>query len=353
MSPYEDRYVDMKFVDKIAGYVTVTVDKEFQRWHLFCLAFGFVLLLLAPVVSSWVPFYYSSSMAVGVFLVIIILLFQLWSSVMSPYEDRYVDMKFVDKIAGYVTVTVDKEFQRWHLFCLAFGFVLLLLAPVVSSWVPFYYSSSMAVGVFLVIIILLFQTSNSTGLAISVWPGNLTCKMRFDLRLVLRLQFVAELDTFGYVVGTVWVRRGYKLGAAALGYWMVQKLVIAEDGSVDVGIAQFVKWAMRVIAATFIFQVAIVFITLDTPLAMGALASCLSICFLITFFKWSGPDSTITFGNSIYSANGNPWRGRGRANSSYDLLFILRGLVLTMILYDISNHWEGDEKSTRLLFNIP
>ncbi|THG17691.1 hypothetical protein TEA_026225 [Camellia sinensis var. sinensis] len=77
MSPYEDRYVDVKFVDKIAGYVTVTVDKEFQRWRLFCLAFGFVLLLLAPLVSSWVPFYYSSSMAVGVFLVIIILLFQL------------------------------------------------------------------------------------------------------------------------------------------------------------------------------------------------------------------------------------------------------------------------------------
>ncbi|GMP98282.1 hypothetical protein CsSME_00046233 [Camellia sinensis var. sinensis] len=82
---------------------------------------------------------------------------ELWSPVMSPYEDRYVDVKFVDKIAGYVTVTVDKEFQRWRLFCLAFGFVLLLLAPVVSSWVPFYCSSSMAVGVFLVIIILLFQ----------------------------------------------------------------------------------------------------------------------------------------------------------------------------------------------------
>ncbi|KAI7991428.1 hypothetical protein LOK49_LG12G02201 [Camellia lanceoleosa] len=166
---------------------------------------------------------------------------ELWSSVMSPYEDRYVDVKFVDKIAGYVTVIVDKEFQRWCLFCLAFGFVLLLLAPVV----PFYYSSSMAVGVFLVIIILLFQgmkllptgrknvfyltlygsvlgagsfllhhfsmlvnsilvsfglseemrnpTSNSTGLAISVWPCDLTCKMRFDLGLVVRLQFVAEL----------------------------------------------------------------------------------------------------------------------------------------------------------------
>ncbi|GMP98275.1 hypothetical protein CsSME_00046228 [Camellia sinensis var. sinensis] len=63
----------------------------------------------------------------------------------------------------------------------------------------------------------------------------------------------------------------------ALGYWMVWKFVIAEDESVDVGVAQFVKWAMRVIAATFIFQVAIVFMTLDTPLAMGALASCFSI----------------------------------------------------------------------------
>ncbi|CAL5435445.1 unnamed protein product [Camellia sinensis] len=177
---------------------------------------------------------------------------ELWSSVMSPYEDRYVDMKFVDKIASYVTVTVDKEFQRWHLFCLAFGFVLLLLAPVVSSWVPFYYSSSMAVGVFLVIIILLFQR-------------------------------------------------------AALGYWMVQKLVTAEDGSVDVGIAQFVKWAMRVIAATFIFQS-----TLDTPLAMGALASCLSICFLITFFKWSGPES------GMVASRGTLWNSPRRSSGWSD-----------------------------------
>ncbi|CAL5356850.1 unnamed protein product [Camellia sinensis] len=150
---------------------------------------------------------------------------------------------------------------RWRLFCLAFGFVLLLLAPVVSSWVPFYYSSSMAVGVFLVIIILLFQVS-----------------------IFVLLEIV--------------------VAGAALGYWMVWKFVISDDVSVDVGVAQFVKWAMCIIAATFIFQS-----TLDTPLAMGALASCWSICFLVTSFN-----STITFGNSIYSANGNPWRSRGRAN---------------------------------------
>lgn len=48
---------------------------------------------------------------------------------------------------------------------------------------------------------------------------------------------------------------GVILAGAALGYWIVRKFVISEDGSVDVGIAQFVKWAMRFLAATCIFQV--------------------------------------------------------------------------------------------------
>ncbi|CAL5435619.1 unnamed protein product [Camellia sinensis] len=71
---------------------------------------------------------------------------------------------------------------------------------------------------------------------------------------------------------SIFVLLGIVVAGAALGYWMVWKFVIAEDGSVDVGVAQFVKWAMHVIAATFIFQS-----TLDTPLAMRALASCSSI----------------------------------------------------------------------------
>ncbi|KAL7197909.1 hypothetical protein ACSBR2_020436 [Camellia fascicularis] len=89
---------------------------------------------------------------------------------------------------------------------------------------------------------------------------------------------------------SMFVLLGIVVAGAALGCWMVWKFVIAEDGSVDVGVAQFVKWAMRVIAATFIFQLAIGFINLHTPLAMGALASCLSICFLIISFKWNGPE---------------------------------------------------------------
>lgn len=48
---------------------------------------------------------------------------------------------------------------------------------------------------------------------------------------------------------------GIVLAGAALGYWIVRKFVISKDGTVDVGVAQFVKWAMRIIATTSIFQV--------------------------------------------------------------------------------------------------
>lgn len=48
---------------------------------------------------------------------------------------------------------------------------------------------------------------------------------------------------------------GIIIAGAALGYWIVRKFVVSEDGSVDAGIAQFMKWTMRVLAATLILQV--------------------------------------------------------------------------------------------------
>ncbi|KAI7998675.1 hypothetical protein LOK49_LG10G01175 [Camellia lanceoleosa] len=216
-----------------------------------------------------------------------------WSSVVSPYGDRYVDVKFVGEISGPVTLTVEDEFQRWRLLCLAFGFVLLLLAPVVNSWVPFYYSSSMATGVLLVIIILLFQgmkllpTSWKNVFYLTLY-GSVVGAGSFLLH-----QFSTSVNSILVNFGLseemhnpvfVFVLLGIVLAGAVQGYWIVQKFVISEDGSVDVGIAQFVKWAMHVIAAAFIFQS-----TLDTHLAIGALVSCLAIYLFITLFKWNGP----------------------------------------------------------------
>lgn len=45
------------------------------------------------------------------------------------------------------------------------------------------------------------------------------------------------------------------LTGAWLGFWVVRKLVLTEDGSVDVSTSHFVAWSIRVLAAVMILQV--------------------------------------------------------------------------------------------------
>ncbi|KAK4850436.1 hypothetical protein QYF36_006705 [Acer negundo] len=214
----------------------------------------------------------------------------IWNYVMSPYEERYIDVKYVGKVSGPVSVAVVEDFQGWRLFFLASGFVLLLLAPIVSSWVFFYYSSSMVIGVFLVIIILLFQgmkllpVGRKNIFYLSIY-GSVLGAGSFLLHHFSMLVH-SLLENFGLSVEmhtsvSILVLLLIIFTGAALGVWAVRKFVISEDGTVDVGIAQFVKWSMRIIATTSIFQS-----THDNLLAFGALISCSIVCFLITSPKW-------------------------------------------------------------------
>ncbi|KAK3001931.1 hypothetical protein RJ639_020644 [Escallonia herrerae] len=188
----------------------------------------------------------------------------LWSSAMSPYRYGFVDVKFVGDVSGSVSVTVDEEAQVWRFLFLALGFFLLLLAPVISSWVPFYYSSSMAVGVLLVIVILLFQgmkllpTGRKNVFYLTIYGSVLgagSYLLHYFSMLVnsLLVNFGMSEDMHYPVSALLLV--GIIILGGALGYWLVRKFVISEDGSVDSGIAGFVKWAMRLVAVTFIFQV--------------------------------------------------------------------------------------------------
>ncbi|KVI00026.1 Transmembrane protein 194 [Cynara cardunculus var. scolymus] len=176
-----------------------------------------------------------------------------WSSVMSPYEQRFVDVKFV----GGVSVS-----QGWRYILLAFGFTLLFLAPVVSQWVPFYYTSSMAIGVLAVVIILLYQ-------GMRLLPTGR--KSAFYLSI-----YTSAIGAGSFLV-SVFVVLAIVLLGAGLGYWLVRRYVISEDGDVDVGVAQFIKWAMRVVAVACIFLSSI-----DTPLATVAVGSCLALYWAIT-----------------------------------------------------------------------
>ncbi|XP_047307700.1 uncharacterized protein LOC124911283 isoform X2 [Impatiens glandulifera] len=234
----------------------------------------------------------------------------LWSSFMSPYDHKYLDLKFDGDIYGSVTATVDEEFQRWRLFCLAFGIVLLLAAPIVSSWVPFYYSSSMAIGVLLVILILLFQamkllpTGRKSALYLTLYgsaigAGSFLLHQFSSLVNSVLMNFGMTEEMHNPV--SVFLFVGILLAGAALGYWIVRKFVISEDGTVDGGVVQFVKWAMRILAATFILQS-----TMDTLLAAEAFVLCYALCHIITSFPWNKPETS--YGYQEYSSGyGNLW----------------------------------------------
>ncbi|KAJ8529012.1 hypothetical protein K7X08_035847 [Anisodus acutangulus] len=213
-----------------------------------------------------------------------------WDSVMSPYEDIILDVKLVGGLSGSITVTVEEDLQRWRLLFLTFGLMLLLMAPVVSSWVPFYYSSSMAIGVCLVIIVLLFQgmkllpTGRKNIFYLSIY-GSVLGAGSF---LVHQFSMLISSFVSNFGLGeefhnpvAVFILVGIILAGAGLGYWLVRKFVISDDGNVDVGVAQFVKWAIRVVGITFVFQS-----TLDSPLAILVLSSWWLICFAVTSVQW-------------------------------------------------------------------
>nr|GMD46500.1 uncharacterized protein LOC109181913 isoform X2 [Ipomoea batatas] len=187
-----------------------------------------------------------------------------WISVMSPYEDRFIDVKYFGDFSGSVTVTVEEDSQKWRLLCLALGLILLLLAPTVSSWIPFYYSSSMMIGVCLVIIILLFQgmkllpTGRKNFFYLTIY-GSVLGAGSFLLHhfsmMVNSVLLSFGLDEELHNPVSVFLLVGIILAGAGMGYWLVRKYVVSENGGVDAGVAQFVKWAIRVVGITFIFQV--------------------------------------------------------------------------------------------------
>ena len=61
-----------------------------QRWRYILLAVGVVSLFSAPFVSEWVPFYYTSSMAIGVLAVVLILLFQVHISLLLTVKLSFI-----------------------------------------------------------------------------------------------------------------------------------------------------------------------------------------------------------------------------------------------------------------------
>lgn len=213
-----------------------------------------------------------------------------WSTVLSPYDNRYFDVRVNDNLPVAITITAEEDLQLWRLICLGIGFLLLVLAPIVSTWVPFYVCSSMAIGVLGVVLVISFQLMK----LLPMGRKNILYITLYGSVLGVG-SYIAQY--FSSVVNSVLVGFGLSeemhhpvsvfllvwviIAGAALGYWLVRKYIIAEDGSIDRSVAHFVKWAMRVIGVISVLQS-----SLDMLYPVLALGLYLGVAYLITSKKW-------------------------------------------------------------------
>ncbi|XP_026664990.1 uncharacterized protein LOC103718839 isoform X3 [Phoenix dactylifera] len=239
-----------------------------------------------------------------------------WSTVISPYENRYVDVNFKDKTSTSCTISIEEEFQQWRLAFLGFGFLLLLSAPIISNWVPFYYSSSMALGILLVVLIILFQgmkllpMGRKNILYLTIYGSVLgvgSYIAHYFSTVVNSILVNFGLSEEMHNPVSVFLLVGIILAGAALGYWIVRKFVLSEDGNVDADIAQFVKWAMRIISVVFVFLS-----TLDAPLALVVLVISWSICSLITSIRWRRASTIFSCRRQTRLVKGSLWHQGAR-----------------------------------------
>eukprot|EP00271_Cylindrocystis_brebissonii_P007543 TRINITY_DN21107_c0_g1_i1.p1 TRINITY_DN21107_c0_g1~~TRINITY_DN21107_c0_g1_i1.p1 ORF type:complete len:579 (-),score=101.47 TRINITY_DN21107_c0_g1_i1:1436-3172(-) len=218
-----------------------------------------------------------------------------WSSkAYSPYMQRLLDVRWDHALAepeGKLTAKVEEEFQPFRVAFLVVGFALLLLAPLLSQQVAFYYGSGMTVGVLLVIIVVLYQMVRLLPLGqrkSSWWMLLYGSVMGLGAVAVSYVSsFVGDaLDSLGFqedwvspVLVCVFLLI-FLLGAA-LGFWIVRKFVLAPDGSLDRPTAVFVKWALRTAAVVLLLQA-----SMDAALSLAALLGSILVIALITYVPW-------------------------------------------------------------------
>ncbi|KAK6151141.1 hypothetical protein DH2020_016073 [Rehmannia glutinosa] len=226
----------------------------------------------------------------------------LWIKSMSPFDHKILDIRMAASNSESLQVSLDEEFFLYRIFFLLLGIVLMSLASWLSNSLVFYYSGAMAVGVFLVILMVLFQgmkllpTGRNSSLAIvlySCFVGLGSFLLRYVPRLLRSLliqiglseemydpvfdpgMLAVEMTLLASTSGSycyycqklsIFLLVFLVIAGAWLGFWVVRKLVLTEDGSIDIGVSHFFTWSIRIVASVMILQSSI-----DPLLAVDAL----------------------------------------------------------------------------------
>ncbi|XP_047084600.1 uncharacterized protein LOC124695831 [Lolium rigidum] len=205
----------------------------------------------------------------------------LWAQSISPYDHRILDFRMPGDPSRSVVVSTEEEFLLHRVVFLVLGMVLMTVAHTLSQSVVFYYGGAMTIGIFLVVLIILFQgmkllpTGRKSSLAIFAYSSvvGVTTYFLHYLSGLLRSMLVeiGIAEDMHNPLG-IFLLVCVILAGAWFGYWGVRKLVLTEEGSVDGGVAYFVEWAILIISAVMILQS-----SLDYLLAFAALVFCIII----------------------------------------------------------------------------
>ncbi|QHO10383.1 hypothetical protein HN51_068369 [Arachis hypogaea] len=186
-----------------------------------------------------------------------------WVRSMSPFDHKLLDIRTAGSTLENFEVSVEEEFFAYRVVLLILGITLMSLASFLSKSLAFYYSSAMAVGVILVILMILYQgmkllpTGRKSSLGIFIYSSAIgfgTFLLRYVPGLIRAMLTELGIDEDMYNPLAIFSLAFVTILGAWLGFWVVRKLVLTEDGSVDISTAQFVVWAIRILAAVMILQ---------------------------------------------------------------------------------------------------
>ncbi|XP_044483123.1 uncharacterized protein LOC123209271 [Mangifera indica] len=200
-----------------------------------------------------------------------------WFKSMSPFDYKILDIRMARSSSETIEVAIEEEFFLYRIIFLILGIILLSIASTLSKSLVFYYGSAMAVGVILVILVVLFQgmkllpTGRKSSLAIFIYSslvGLGSFLLQYLPGLLQSLLAGIGIDEDMYNPLAIFLLAFVILAGAWLGFWVVHKFVLAEDGSIDISTANFVAWSIRILAVIMILQS-----SLDPLLAAEALIS--------------------------------------------------------------------------------
>ncbi|KAM4128212.1 hypothetical protein ACJW30_02G149700 [Castanea mollissima] len=186
-----------------------------------------------------------------------------WVRSMSPFDHRILDIRTAGSSLEPFEVSIEEEFYLYRIICLILGIVLMSLASPLSKSLVFYYGGAMSIGVILVILIILFQgmkllpTGRRNSLAIFMYSsvvGLGSFLLRYLPGLLRTILTEIGISEDMYNPLAIFLLAFLVLTGAWMGFWAVRKLVLTEDGSIDISTSHFVAWSIRILAAVMILQ---------------------------------------------------------------------------------------------------